>query len=209
MVPTRLYAAQGISQNTWFERIFCRNLSFLISYWMDLFDPKIRNLGRKKRKRVRGLLRNLRLAGGFHRKVWFSCWMMKQSSEDWLPPGWTVEVKVRKSGKKDKVMFFFLWFLLTFYESLIFSEFVPFMFYIAVATGSWFSFFFVLNLLRFCAVVGECWWCVSCWVVWELWVLFGCVDRKIDVLGRDVTPYKIHTWATSLISFEIEPRIIW
>lgn len=29
--------------------------------------------------------------------------MTDQSSEDWLPTGWTVEVKVRRSGKKDKV----------------------------------------------------------------------------------------------------------
>ncbi|XP_023541412.1 methyl-CpG-binding domain-containing protein 13 isoform X2 [Cucurbita pepo subsp. pepo] len=28
--------------------------------------------------------------------------MMNQKSEEWLPPGWTVKVKVRKSGKKDK-----------------------------------------------------------------------------------------------------------
>ncbi|XP_022923133.1 methyl-CpG-binding domain-containing protein 13-like isoform X4 [Cucurbita moschata] len=28
--------------------------------------------------------------------------MMNQNSENWLPPGWTVKVKVRKSGKKDK-----------------------------------------------------------------------------------------------------------
>ncbi|XP_057477072.1 uncharacterized protein LOC130764773 isoform X1 [Actinidia eriantha] len=26
----------------------------------------------------------------------------ENSSEDWLPPGWTVEVRVRKNGKKDK-----------------------------------------------------------------------------------------------------------
>ncbi|XP_052170225.1 uncharacterized protein LOC127786458 [Diospyros lotus] len=26
----------------------------------------------------------------------------RRSSDDWLPPGWTVEVKVRKNGKKDK-----------------------------------------------------------------------------------------------------------
>ena len=27
----------------------------------------------------------------------------ENSAEDWLPPGWTVEVRVRKNGKKDKV----------------------------------------------------------------------------------------------------------
>ncbi|KAK7813874.1 methyl-cpg-binding domain-containing protein 13 [Quercus suber] len=31
--------------------------------------------------------------------------MTDQSSEDWLPTGWTVEVKVRRSGKKDKYYF--------------------------------------------------------------------------------------------------------
>ncbi|KAK9293326.1 hypothetical protein L1049_021318 [Liquidambar formosana] len=28
--------------------------------------------------------------------------MSEQKSEEWLPPGWTVELKVRKNGKKDK-----------------------------------------------------------------------------------------------------------
>ncbi|XP_059452419.1 methyl-CpG-binding domain-containing protein 13 isoform X2 [Corylus avellana] len=31
--------------------------------------------------------------------------MTEESSEDWLPPGWTVEVRVRKHGKRDKYYF--------------------------------------------------------------------------------------------------------
>ena len=29
--------------------------------------------------------------------------MEDQNSDDWLPPGWTVQVRVRKGGKRDKV----------------------------------------------------------------------------------------------------------
>ncbi|KAK7283655.1 hypothetical protein RIF29_13330 [Crotalaria pallida] len=28
--------------------------------------------------------------------------MEDPNSDDWLPPGWTVEVRVRKNGKRDK-----------------------------------------------------------------------------------------------------------
>lgn len=31
--------------------------------------------------------------------------MEEQNSDDWLPPGWTVEVRIRKNGKRDKYYF--------------------------------------------------------------------------------------------------------
>jgi hypothetical protein len=91
MSPTRFKSHQ--SQHTEFGNTWFRSLPF-----SELLTPThIRGERERERERERRLQRSSTNKLRFRRK------MTEESSEDWLPPGWTVEVRVRKHGKRDKV----------------------------------------------------------------------------------------------------------